>query len=223
MRTLSLATQRLSDLATGTMPSDLPSLQPPTPERRDLVIAQLSENFAAGRIDVDQLEQRIDLALRVATVAELDALVADLGTGVPTPVSAPAASVVPARRPGEKRLSVAFFSGFERKGVWRPATRHYGLAMLGGFNLDFRNAELGPGVTDVYLFALLGGVQVTVPPDLDVETSGFAVMGGVNEVSRHPRGAEGRPRLRIHGTAVLGGIEVKVKERRRPPAEESGE
>lgn len=193
-------------------------VQPPTPEARDLVIAQLSEHFAAGRLEMDQLERRIDLALRVATVAELDALVADLGASLPAPVAEPGAP--PARsalQRADKRVSVALFSGFERKGVWRPATRHYGLAMLGGFALDFRDADLAPGVTDVYLLAIVGGVKVIVPPDLDVETSGFALMGGVNEVSRHPSGAEGRPRLRVHGTAVMGGIEVKVRERRQKP------
>lgn len=193
----------------------LPALQPPSPDRRDLVIAQLSEHFAAGRLEMEQLEQRIDLALKVATVAELDALVADLGANQPALASEPAPA--PARsalQRADKRISVALFSGFERKGVWRPATRHYGLAMFGGFTLDFRDADLVPGETDVYLLALWGGVQVIVPPDLDVETSGFAMLGGVNELSRHPPGAEGRPRLRIHGTAVMGGIEVKVRKRR---------
>jgi len=202
---------------------DLPLLRAPTPERREQVIAQLSDHFAAGRLEVDQLEQRIELALRVATVAELDALLADVAAPASAGAPLPAEAKPGPERRGGKRVSVAVFSGFERKGAWRPARRHYGLALMGGFGLDFREAELGPGATDVYLFTLWGGVAVTVPPDLDVETSGFALMGGVKEVNRHPAGGTERPVLRIHATAVMGGVEVKVKARtRRAAAIEAG-
>jgi hypothetical protein len=45
---------------------------------RDATMAQLREHFVAGRLDLDELTERIDLALTAKTQGQIDSLMADL-------------------------------------------------------------------------------------------------------------------------------------------------
>ncbi len=203
-----------------TEPTKLPALAP-TPERRDITIEALSSLFAAGRIELEDFEARVDRAVRAATLAELEALVADLQPGAgasKTPVPAPTGP----DRPKSSRLTIAVLSGMQRKGRWFPARRHRAVAFMGGGRLDFREAELQPGTTDVYLYALMGGFAIVAPPEVDVEVHGWAIVGGVSDVASHPGPLEQqRHKLRIHTRVLMGGVEVKVRERKgeEPPNE----
>ena len=83
---------------------------------------------------------------------------------------------------------------------------------MGGFSLDFREAMLGPGVTDVNVFVLMGGGEIIVPPEMEVEVSGFAFMGGFDHETDEPlRPNPDRPILRIKGFAMMSGVGVEVR------------
>ena len=124
------------------------------------------------------------------------------------------------RAPGSERPSVptgeetgyaiAVMGGSTRKGPWEPPERLYVVAFMGGVDLDFRQAALLEGVTEVNVLALMGGAKIVVPEDVDVEVHGFGFMGGFDHVSHHGPG-EGRPLIRIRGLALMGGVEIKVK------------
>ncbi len=196
------------------MNPDLPAR--PAPERRDQVMELLTQYFTAGRIELEDLERRMEIAARAATHAELETALSGLR-------DTPARRVTPAGvgpapmgpdRPKGKQASLAFMSGMNRKGRWFPAQRHVGAAFMGGIVLDFREAELEPGTTDVSLWVVWGGVNVVVPPDLDVEVEGFAIMGGLRELSQHPAPLETQTRrLRIRARVLMGGVDVKVRAR----------
>lgn len=179
----------------------------------------LSQLFAAGRIELDDLEHRMELAVRAPTLDELDAILDDLRSSasravVPADADAPRRTPAPMGpdRPKGSSFSLAMLSGTIRKGRWFPAKRHRAVAVMGGIRLDFREAELEPGTTDVRLLVLMGGVEIIVPPDLDVEVDGFAIMGGLQQIDSHPGPLEGqRSRLRVHARVVMGGVEVKVR------------
>ena len=100
--------------------------------------------------------------------------------------------------------------GSVRKGTWEPPETLQAFALMGGIELDFREAALLEGTTEVQVFALMGGIQIIVPDDIDVEVNGFGFMGGFDHVSQHVP-EPGRPLLRIKGLAVMGGVSVKVK------------
>jgi hypothetical protein len=51
---------------------------------RDAITLQLREHFAAGRLTIDELTERIDAALTAKTQRQIDALMADLPK-MPTP------------------------------------------------------------------------------------------------------------------------------------------
>ena len=54
---------------------------------------------------------------------------------------------------------VAALGGVERKGRWIPARQNYAVAVMGGVVLDFREALLPPGVTEVWIFTAMGGCR----------------------------------------------------------------
>jgi hypothetical protein len=50
-------------------------------------------------------------------------------------------------------------SGVIRKGTWLVPVRSRAVAIMGGISLDLREATLAGPVTDIYIFAMMGGVE----------------------------------------------------------------
>jgi hypothetical protein len=166
----------------------------------------------------------VDLAHRVDTVQGLRDLVADLpvlGTsGVVTPKEATPAPMPRVRghavQPDlvrDSQVLVGVLSGAARKGNWISPRHLWSIAVMGGVDLDFREARLGPGVCELSAFAFMGGVKIIFPPDLQVESDGIGILGGF-ECSDEVRAGHdpNAPILRINGLAMMGGVEVKVRE-----------
>jgi Cell wall-active antibiotics response LiaF, C-terminal len=174
----------------------------------------LSESYAQDVFDVDELERRLDLAHGVRTVAELDALIADIA-----PASSPSTALVIATataiddpsRLDTKRQRV-IMSSIERRGRW-AVPKNLDLRVLwGNAELDFRDASLGAGVTTIHVRVFMGNVEVVLPPNLgiDVDVSSFA--GSVTERHRVPPDADpARPLIRIVGTVRFGNLEITTR------------
>jgi hypothetical protein len=88
-------------------------------------------------------------------------------------------------------------------------------SVMGRSLLDLRHAPLEPGedaVVDV--FALMGGLDVHVPPDWVLDVQIVSILGGVDDERRLPeprqQNAEDdqRPRLLIRGIILMGGMNV---------------
>ena len=105
---------------------------------------------------------------------------------------------------------VAVLGGSSRKGSWEPPALLRVLALMGGVELDFREANLLEGETVVEVLAVMGGVTLVVPPDIDVEASGTGFLGGFAGVSNQAKEPDA-PLLHIQGLALMGGVDVKVK------------
>jgi hypothetical protein len=58
----------------------------------------------------------------------------------------------------------------------------------------------------------MGGIDITVPPDVGVDVDGWAVMGGFGGRAAGP-GTPGAPTVRVVGLALMGAVEVKRKDR----------
>jgi len=113
-------------------------------------------------------------------------------------------------------------SGANRRGRWVPAPIHRVFALWGGVRLDLREAELLEGTTEIRINALMAGVEVIVPPDMDVEVDGWALLGGIEERDVHPAPLEAvTRRVRIHVHVLMGGVAVKVRERKARASAES--
>ena len=112
----------------------------------------------------------------------------------------------------ERQVIVGSMGGAEKKGVWTPARQTYVVALMGGVEMDFREARLPPGVTEVFVFAVMGGADIVVPPGVHVDLKGFALMGGFGQSGYAPPPTDpDAPVLRIGGFAMMGGVEVSVR------------
>ena len=188
-------------------------------DRRTSIIDQLAGLYANDAFDDDELERRMEAVERAEDVAALERVVHDLVPVSPaTPVVAEPATetctaLVPVAEVPQQRSVVAVFSGARRKAAWTVARRLKVFTLFGGAELDFREARMGRGVTEVHVTAILGGVNIVVPPGLPVEVEGVGVMGAFEQ--RYGVGAspdrEGPCALRITGGAVLGSVEVEQR------------
>jgi hypothetical protein len=180
-------------------------------DARERAIAILTDAFTRDLLDVDEFDRRLALAHRADQVALLEPLVADLAASTTTALATPAqvAASTPAR--SHQRI-LAILGGTQRMGHWSAPRELRIFAFMGGVQLDFREARLGPGVTDVYITAIMGGAQIIVPPQLAVEMDGSAIMGGFDHSERAPASPDpDRPLLRVHGFACMGGVSIETR------------
>ncbi|MFI6641573.1 DUF1707 domain-containing protein [Streptomyces sp. NPDC050504] len=205
------------------MTSELPEMRASDAERERIADA-LRDAVAEGRLDMTEFEQRLEAAYKARTHGELEPLVRDLPA--PGTASVTGAVAVPrgegwAARVGHPPTSkggFAFWSGFARKGNWTVARRFTGVVFQAGGEIDLREARFEDRETVIRCFAVMGGIDVVVPTDLNVQVSGFGLMGGFGEDRGHdydelavPPDA---PRVRITGFALMGGVGVRRKLRK---------
>jgi len=108
--------------------------------------------------------------------------------------------------------SIAIFSGSKLgQGRWRPGKKVWSIAIFGGSDLDFRQAELEEDVTRVVAFSLFGGNKVIVPQDLPVTLSGFSIFGGRSDKRSKAKEASGVSAKALHISAIniFGGFTVE--------------
>ncbi len=196
-------------------PSEAPDLPAvPLQSQREQTIAALCEHFSLDHLTVDEFERRLDLAHRVQSQPELSRLLA----GLPVlPVQPVAPATATARTPQissharEQQHFVAIMGGHEKRGMWQPAQRTYCYAFMGGVELDFREAVLPPGETELTIIAIMGGAEIIVPPDLRVDCDGIAIMGGFGHGPELASQDPNAPVLRIRGFCLMGGVEITVR------------
>jgi hypothetical protein len=195
----------------------LPDRPPPselsaTAEERERAVQSLSAHFAADHLEIDELERRLDLVYAASSWAELADLVADLpALSVDEEVeAAPSVRVEPWRAVARTQTMVAVMGGAERKGQWTPPRHMNVVAVMGGGKLDFREAIFGEPVSEVTIVVFMGGVEIIVPPGIRVESNGFALMGGFEQVAQETASPDA-PLVKVNGFACMGAVEMKVR------------
>ena len=130
----------------------------------------------------------------------------------------------------ETATLVSVFGSSSRAGEWEPPDITRAFAVCGNATLDFTEALLPPGVTEVEAYALFSEVKIIVPEGLDVEVIGTGVLGDFRQTSgmsgarkvlrRTLRAARGEPAepdedpsddaplLRVSGVALLATVKV---------------
>jgi Domain of unknown function (DUF1707)/Cell wall-active antibiotics response 4TMS YvqF len=171
---------------------------------RDATVRTLGDNAAVGRLTLDELEDRAGRALAAKTRGELAALTSDLpaDAGQAGPASAQDTRV---RKP--VRWMIAIMGGSHRRGRFRAVGSINAVAIMGGDEIDLREAEIEGGELTLNLFALMGGANIYVPDSVEVEMGGFSLMGGHEEIgSERPR--PGAPLIRIRAYNLMGGASI---------------
>ena len=186
---------------------------------RERAVEVLMEHFSNDVMDLEEFEGLLDAVNRCSTVGELRELLRKLPpleSSRPTtdmiPAQGGAPVVVDADRVRDHGFLISVLGGTNRAGRWIPARKTFALGVLGGISLDLREALLGPGVTDLNVLAVLGGVEIIVPPEMEVEVDGMALLGGFEHQTDAPlRSNPDLPTLRVRGVALLGGVSVEVR------------
>jgi hypothetical protein len=182
---------------------------------RDAAASVINNALAEGRLTPEEHSDRLDAIYAAKTHAELVPLIDDLpGQRIAATPAVPRADL---ERPARRGRMVAIFGGVTRKGPWHADPVIEVLTVFGGAELDFREAVLPGKEVVLKATSVMGGVEVIVPPEMRVVDNGIAILGG-REVTGNSGEAVGpdAPVLRIEGACVLGGMEVKRKDRKPP-------
>jgi hypothetical protein len=181
-------------------PSDWVPLRVSDAERQRAA-ALLRDGAAAGRITLEELSERLELAYAARSQPELDLVIEDLPGRE---------AVLPsARRATAAAWVVAVIANEQRGGRWRPGAHTRALAVLGDCTLDLRQAELDGGELRITAIALIGDVRVVVPPGVTVELDGVSLLGDKKyRVGEAPEPPPGAPHVRVAAYAVVGDVTV---------------
>jgi Domain of unknown function (DUF1707)/Cell wall-active antibiotics response 4TMS YvqF len=183
---------------------------------RERVADRLREAAAQGQITMDELDERLETTYSARTFGELVPVTADLpASSAPAAVPAPARSPAVSRiggTPGRWRRSVAIMSGASRKGRWVVPAKYHAVAVMGGIELDLREATFAEPVTQINVAVLMGGIEIMVPEGVEVHLDAVAIMGGT-DMTQDPSPVydSGTPVLRVTGVVMMGGVEVSYK------------
>jgi Domain of unknown function (DUF1707)/Cell wall-active antibiotics response 4TMS YvqF len=182
----------------------------------------LREAAGEGRLEVDELEERLEATYAAKVYADLVPLVVDLpGAGEVVPASAalPAQAQPGAPAPTpyvglpQPGNSTAVLSSQTRRGAWVVGGTHTAFSLMGAVELDLREAVFTVREVVITANTLMGSVDVIVNAHTQVVVEGTGLMGAF-EQGRDKVPAEFGPYspiVRVRGFALMGAVTVTRK------------
>jgi hypothetical protein len=117
----------------------------------------------------------------------------------------------PTQQSTEQDLTVnmtAILSGVTRRSLSRAFRGGEATAIMGGCEIDLRDATIDPAGATLDVFAFWGGIEIKVPPGWRVDNRVFALMAGAEDSTKGAAPA-GAPIFTVRGVVVMGGVEIK--------------
>lgn len=171
---------------------------------RERAVRVLTDRFADDTLSMDEFEARLDRMYQAATVADLDALLADVDHARP---SAAVASPYDSRA---NRRVLSIMSATQRTGRWAMPGRMELRALMSSTILDLRDVAL-PAFCEIDLLAMWANVEILVRHGVVVEDLTHDVLANVENAALDDGTASANgPTLRITGTVVMSNVEVRV-------------
>jgi Domain of unknown function (DUF1707) len=163
---------------------------------RDAVVERLRDAAAEGRINLAELDIRLEQALSAVTHADLAPVTADLPRAFPPD-------------PGVPLVLKGGLHGASRTGRWQVPTRVVAHGGLGGVRLDFtRTGCRLPGV-ELEVHGEMAGVTIVIPDGWAVETGGLDPgLGGLRNKTTAGR-LPNTPLIRVSGTGGPAGVVIR--------------
>ncbi|MFI0448349.1 DUF1707 domain-containing protein [Actinomadura sp. 6N118] len=181
---------------------------------RNAVITRLNHACGEGLLSLQEFSERVEDAQWARTRAELEGLLDDL----------PAQGDAPEIR---TEWHVTAMGGLRRHGRWRMDRHLVSLAVIGGTNLDMREADIAAPEVTLTKISLLGGVSVCVPRGVRVVLERRGLLGalavglfGAGGGQDDDGGECGQvdpdvPTVRVRAFSLLGGVTVQEPPLRR--------
>jgi hypothetical protein len=180
-------------------PSSAPALRVADSER-EAAAEVLRTAVEEGRLDLDELDERLAMAYGAKTRAELERVTADL----------PAPEVSPEPEP----LQLQTKSGSLKKdGHWTVPRRISAECTSGSITFDFTEATCHHRLVEIEATAKSGSVVLVVPLGWSVDLDRCTATSGsiVNKVREAPK--PGAPVLRVTGSVRSGTIKARYRRR----------
>lgn len=102
---------------------------------------------------------------------------------------------------------LAIMAGVSRRNLSKAFQGGEATAVMGGCEIDLRQATLAPEGATLDIFAFWGGIEIRVPPGWQVDNRLFALMAGAEDTTKG--GTTGGPRFTLRGLVLMGGVEIK--------------
>lgn len=179
---------------------------------RHRVAELLREAAGEGRIDIDELDERLEAAYVAKTYGDLVPLTADLPLGAQPPPPLTGLRPEPSRSPAVRyETSLAILGGSTRKGVWEIGATHTAFALMGGVDLDLREARFTARETVIHAYAIWAGIDIYVNANTRVVVDGVGIMGAFDQGRDKVKPDLGpdSPLVRVDGFALMAGITVQ--------------
>ena len=185
---------------------------------RDAVAALLQEAAGDGRLSMDELDDRLEAALQAKTFADLDPLVADLSTelpsrtlssGRPKPQGPPAAGY---SREDPLRLDGGM-SSEKRRGVWTVPPFILINQGVGSVKLNCLEATPAAQMIEIEVIGGAGSIVLVLPDGWAVDADRLSKSLGSKSVNAPREPAPGKPLLVIYGALGMGSFKVRPANR----------
>ena len=182
---------------------------------RQKVAEVLREAAGEGRIDLDELDERLELTWGAKTYADLVPITADLHlpahpepARAPAPLPHPGLTYVPVRGHAS---STAIMSECKRQGVWSVPEHHSAFALMGSVVIDLRQAQFAAHDTQINASTIMGEVKIIVPAHVNVVIDGTPIMGEFGQGKDKTPADVGpdSPTVRVRGMALMGSVTVQ--------------
>lgn len=191
-------------------PVDHRSLRRIDDSDRERTVARLSDAYARGALTMREMELRMEAIYRANDHTELARLTDDLPRdGVPVQ-HAPSGLVA-----GARQGVSATFSSVEGLRLSVMPTLFDIRALFGSVDLDFRDTEFQPGVTEISVHSTLGNIEIKLPAHVEVEQTGDLTLCSFSVKDKKFRDggalypAVYRSIVRFTGHSFMSNIEIR--------------
>lgn len=181
---------------------------------RDAAIEVLRTAAGEGRITVEELDDRMELVAVARFPADLDRILADIVTELPSENSGTAVSGTPdgsrmetrpGESPGSREILRSPWTGLTRRGRWpvKPYLRCEPAGVL--LELNFLDVVTDLEIIDIDVAARTGTLKLIVPDSWGVDSTGLARSPiAVITFKANESAQEGYPTIRVRGSIGSG-------------------
>ena len=169
---------------------------------RERAARVLRDHTVEGRLTLEEFGERLDEVFDATSEQELAAALRELPDE-------------PAAPPKARAWLVTLLGSVQRRGRWTAPRRIFAFSFLGAPDFDFRQASVA-GDVRITSISLVGALTAIVPPAVDVELGGLALVGGNDLVGTEETttpSLSGGPTLRIRSYALIGGARITIAPR----------